>query len=113
MKKPEREFVERIFGSKKFGYFFVFLGIWFVLDAIRTSGSEVWTDPGFWVGFLMVLVWSRILVVVQKKKSINQLQEKKFSGEEDSSRYQEQEDGSFREVTQDEWDQLMGSDSGE
>ena len=72
MKKSEREFVERIFGMKKFGYFFVFLGIWFVLDAIRTSGSEVWTDPGFWVGFLMVLVWSRILVVVQKKKSINQ-----------------------------------------
>ena len=113
MKKSEREFVERILGMKKFGYFFVFLGIWFVLDSIRTSGSEVWTDPEFWVGFLMVLVWSRILVVVQKKQSINQLQEKKFSGEEDSSRYQEQEDGSFREMTQDEWDQLMSSDSGE
>ena len=113
MKKSEREFVERILGMKTFGYFFMFLGIWFVLDSIRTSGSEVWTDPEFWVGFLMVLVWSRILVVAQKKQSINQLQDKKFSGEEDSSRYQEQEDGSFREMTQDEWDQLMSSDSGE
>ena len=66
MKKSEREFVERIFGSKKFGYFWVFLGIWMVLDSFRESRSEVWTDPWFWGGLLVVLVWGRIVVVYGK-----------------------------------------------
>ena len=69
MKKSERDIVERTFGSKKFGYFWMFLGIWIVLDSIRESRSEVWTDPWFWIGLLIILVWGRILVVVQKRKS--------------------------------------------
>ena len=88
--RTPREFVERIPGSKFkpgsrsriFGYFLLFIGIWFVFGSIRTSRSEVWTDPGFWIGLLLILVWGRILVVVQKTKSIDQLQENKSSGGE-------------------------------
>jgi len=69
MKKSERDIVERTFGSKKFGYFWMFLGIWIVLDSIRESRSEVWTDPWVWIGLLIILVWGRILIVVQKRKS--------------------------------------------
>jgi hypothetical protein len=66
MKKSERDIFERTIGSKKFGYFWMFLGIWIVLDSIRESRSEVWTDPWFWIGLLIILVWGRILVVYGK-----------------------------------------------
>ena len=66
MKKSERDIVERTFGSKKFGYFWVFFGIWMVLESIRESRSEVWNDPWFWIGLFMILIWGHIVVVYGK-----------------------------------------------
>ena len=66
MKKSKRDIVERTFGSKKFGYFWMFVGTWTVLDSIRESRSEIWTDLWFWGGLLVVLVWGRIVVVYGK-----------------------------------------------
>ncbi|MCH2465686.1 MAG: hypothetical protein MK237_07270 [Gemmatimonadetes bacterium] len=96
----------KIFENKVIGYFFLVIGIWFVLDSIRESRSEIGTDPGFWIGLLLILVWGRILVVVPKRGSIDQVHEKEPFGEEGISGHQEQEDYTYREPTQDEWDRL-------